>query len=520
MGRPMKIQNLVKTAPSGLALFILISITVGRAAANEMSSATETEIAGETTPSVAVRSLQQSFAHQQELMAFQTGQLERQEQQIREQSDRLQSMENQLRQLLLAHNGASMGPLEQPVQVAALESVGGELKRADFSLSEETVSEQKEAAEMLRDPEIPIEVEPDSLPGYLQIPGTDAKMKLGGYVKMSIVHSFDAVGSTDRFAPGSIPVPADPNDQENQANLTTRQSRLNVDVRRNSAIGPLRAFIEGDFAGEGDTYRLRHAYGQLGKVLAGQTWSTMVDIQATPEDIDFEGLNGRVNVRQPQLRFFPSFGENLELAVALEDPKPDVTGGTGLTEVPDVVAAIRFTRWNRMHIKAALLLRQIRAESDIDPGTDAQEDGWGLSVSGHINVPIWGDRDEFMYQLNYGDGIGRYINDLGSVGGQDAVFDPTGELHVLTAFGGYLAYQHWWSENLRSTLVAGFTDVDNFAFQPDDAYHQTRRVTANLLYSPIPRVDIGAELLWGERTNKDGISADAVQLQIAAKYVF
>ena len=138
-----------------------------------------------------------------------------------------------------------------------------------------------------------------------------------------------------------------------------------------------------------------------------------------------------------------------------------------------------------------------------------------------MNVPKWGDRDEFMYQLNYGDGIGRYINDLGTVGGQDAVFNPaTGELKTLTAFGGYVAYQHWWSERMRSTFVAGYTDVDNLDFQLDDAYAQTKRVTANFLFSPIPRVDIGAEFLWGERTNKDGSSADAMQLQIAAKYVF
>jgi hypothetical protein len=517
----MKKQYLVKTTPNGLALFILINIMVGRAAANEVSSAAETAMAGDTAASAAVQSLQQSFAQQRELMAIQTRQLERQEQQIREQSERLQTMENQLRQLLPAYNGATMSLSEQPAQVIAIESTGGQVSLAASSQSEETVSQQRESAEMLRDPEEPIEVDSDRLPGYLQIPGTDASMKFGGYVKMSIVQSFDPVGDPDRFTPGSIPVSANLDDLDNQANLTTRQSRLNLDVRRHTALGPLRAFIEGDFAGEGDTYRLRHAYGQFRRILAGQTWSTMVDIQANPEEIDFEGLNGRVNVRQPQLRFFPSFGENLELAIAVEDPNPDVTGGTGLTKVPDVVAAIRFTRLNRLHIKAALLLRQIRAESDNNPGTEATEDGWGLSVSGHVNIPIWGERDEFMYQLNYGDGIGRYINDLNSVGGQDAVFDPaTGELKALTAFGGYLAYQHWWSEKIRSTFVAGFTDVDNFDFQPDDAYRQTKRVTANLLYSPIPRVDIGAEMLWGERTNKDGSSADALQLQIAAKYLF
>ncbi len=69
---------------------------------------------------------------------------------------------------------------------------------------------------------------------------------------------------------------------------------------------------------------------------------------------------------------------------------------------------------------------------------------------------------------------------------------------------------------MRSTFVAGFTDVDNFDFQPDDAYQKTKRITANLLFSPMPRVDIGAELLWGEWTNKDGGSGDAPKLQIVA----
>jgi len=126
-----------------------------------------------------------------------------------------------------------------------------------------------------------------------------------------------------------------------------------------------------------------------------------------------------------------------------------------------------------------------------------------------------------MFQLNHGDGNGRYINDLESIGGQDGVFDPvTGELQALTALGVYVAIEHWWSEKMSSTFGAGLTNVDNFDFQPDDAYHQTKRVTANLLYSPVPRMDIGAELLWGERTNKDGNSGDALQLQFTAKYIF
>ena len=163
----MKKQCLVKTTPSGFALFILINIMVWPAAANELSRAAETEIVGDTTASAAVRSLQQSFAQQQELMAIQARQLERQEQQIREQSERLQTMENQLRQLVSARNDASMSPSEQPEKVVATESTGGQLSLAAASQSNETVSQQRETAEMLRDPEEPIEVESDNLPGFV-----------------------------------------------------------------------------------------------------------------------------------------------------------------------------------------------------------------------------------------------------------------------------------------------------------------------------------------------------------------
>jgi hypothetical protein len=33
-------------------------------------------------------------------------------------------------------------------------------------------------------------------------------------------------------------------------------------------------------------------------------------------------------------------------------------------------------------------------------------------------------------------------------------------------------------------------------------------------------VDLGAEFIWGERTNNDGESGDASQIQIATKYRF
>ncbi len=93
-------------------------------------------------------------------------------------------------------------------------------------------------------------------------------------------------------------------------------------------------------------------------------------------------------------------------------------------------------------------------------------------------------------------------------------------------FGAYAAFQHWWDTNVRSTFIYSMVYIDNVDTQPNTAYHQTRRASANIIWSPIPNVDVGAEFLWGRRENKgpdpvDGSSAgNALQLQLEAVYRF
>lgn len=115
----------------------------------------------------------------------------------------------------------------------------------------------------------------ESFPGSLPIPGSSAAIKFGGFVKANIVESFDPIGTNDRFIVGSIPVP-----QESGATntvLTVSQSRLNIDLRDTTKYGAMRAFLEADFAGVGDTFRLRHAFGQYKSFLVGKTWTTFMD---------------------------------------------------------------------------------------------------------------------------------------------------------------------------------------------------------------------------------------------------
>lgn len=360
----------------------------------------------------------------------------------------------------------------------------------------------------------------ESFPGSIPIPGSTAAVRIGGFVKMNIVQNFDSVGSPDRFIVGTIPTDPD-SSGDSEVSLTVSQSRLNVDLRDQTSLGVMRAFVEGDFAGDGDTFRLRSAFGQFRDILAGKTWSTFTDRQAAPEEIDFEGINGKINVRQAQIRYFPQIARDWNLIVSFEDPAPDVTGGDGLSQLPDTIVSIRRDWFKRWHVKAGLLLRQLRARWGDDTRVKQHENGWGLTISAKTAVPRWDARDNFIFQLNYGDGYGRYVNDLATVGGQDAVFDPdTGELKTLEVFATYAAFQKWWNDGLRSTFIASFVNVDNYDFQLDDAYHRTSRFSGNLIWSPTPRIDIGGEFLWGKRKDKGGATGDAAQLQLSAKYRF
>ena len=102
-----------------------------------------------------------------------------------------------------------------------------------------------------------------------------------------------------------------------------------------------------------------------------------------------------------------------------------------------------------------------------------------------------------------------------------------GDLHSIPAFGVYVAYEHAWRQwktadvmNLRSTLLWSFVAVDNFDFQPPDAYWRTHRLAANPIFSPAKRVDVGLEYIYGTRQNKDGQVGHANQIQLVALIPF
>lgn len=379
-----------------------------------------------------------------------------------------------------------------------------------------------------RAPEMPPDVvSAGDFPGSIRIPGSDAAIKFGGLVRTSVVLTLDPLGTDDRFLTNSIPVGEPFAGEAKRTNISARASRLNTEFRTPAGVEELRAFFEGDFTGaSNNAFRLRHAYAQYRGFIAGQTWSTFSDPYVNPEDLDFEGISSENVIRQPLLRYVWRPDSTTRLAVAIETPAVSISGGTGVNLIPDLVARGFWGTSLGEHVQVAGVLRQIRGESTAG---DVRSDwGGGGSLTGVVEVPIRKLTDRFMYQLNGGVGIARYVNDLNSAGGMDAVFDTTtGDLKALPALGWYVAYEHRWREwqflntmNLRSTVLWSRVIVYTFDDQPADAYKKTNRLAMNLVFSPTTRVDLGLEYIYGSRTNKDGQKASANQFQLVALFRF
>jgi Spy/CpxP family protein refolding chaperone len=418
-----------------------------------------------------------------------------------------------------------------------IESLNRRLAELEAKAGVETPNELEERLSKLESkasekPELPPDiVSAGNFPGSMRIPGTDAALKIGGQVWTSIVHTMDALGSDDRFLTYSIPIEGSAAAGKGpRLSLWAGPSKINFDVRTPTEVGQMRAFIESDFAGSSSYMRLRHAYLQYRSFLVGQTWSTFSDPDAPVEDLDFEGLNAENVTRQAQVRYFATLSGERRLAFAIEFPTASIAGGQSVNQVPDFIARMRWPR-GEGHLQAAIVLRQIRGELDTQPNVTQGTFGWGVSTSGVVPVPAWDPADKVVFQFNGGIGIARYINDLNSAGGQDAIFIPSsGELRPLGAYGFYVDYEHHWrtAENLfgltlpdlRSSLIWGHVKVTNLAEQPEDAYHQTDRLSLNLVFSPITSLDVGTEFIYGTRENKDHSRGRARQIQLRLRYLF
>jgi len=188
-------------------------------------------------------------------------------------------------------------------------------------------------------------------PGSWPLFGTDYRMKIGGYVKVDALQDFDGTGDKYQFLISEIAVDGSPEaGRGSYFNMFVRETRFNFDIRKMTPGEPAQqVFIEMDFFDISSTSpRLRHAYFVYGHLVAGQTWSTLVDVRSMPATIDFAYGNLLYSGRPVQLRWQEQSNEHWSWAAAVEMPKangidnPNDLAGSESTRRPALTARLTY----------------------------------------------------------------------------------------------------------------------------------------------------------------------------------
>jgi len=365
----------------------------------------------------------------------------------------------------------------------------------------------------------------------------DSNVRVYGFAQVDYTQDFNRVDPNweDALRPSRIPTTDGTFGEDGNAIISVRQSRFGVEGSQQAGDHPLFARVEFDFFGTGAnegkvTPRLRHAYGTWGPILVGQTNTLFMDIDIFPNTIEYWGPAGMVFLRNPQLRYTFIDNDEMRFAMALENPSSDPDPGdirildpalgnniVAREEIPDLTAAFRYNGdWG--HVQAAGVLRNIGFETLGTPDNEPSDDliGWGIDLTGSVKV---GDRDKFMLGVVFGEGIASYMNDGGvDIAPEGVPGDLDGESAPLTGVSIY--YDHYWSDELSSSIGYSQTDLDNRSFQSGDAFHLGQYASTNLLFTPTENVLFGVEFIYGRREDFDGNSGEDFRLQFSGKYSF
>jgi DcaP outer membrane protein len=316
-----------------------------------------------------------------------------------------------------------------------------------------------------------------------------------------------------------------------------RQSRLGVKTATPTKLGELRTTFEFELFGTGvdagqTTFRLRHAYGELGAFGAGQTWSPFMDIDVFPNSVEYWGPNGMVFFRNVQLRWMPLKGDSF-ITIALERPgasgdqgdfadRVELQNIKGHFRYPDLSAEFRSGGHEWGYVEIAGIVRHIEWDDVLVDQFDLSGDdfGWGVNLSSNLKL----GRHVVRLQGVYGEGIENYMNDApADVAPRTNFGDPArpivGELLPVLGIVAFIDFN--WSDSVTSSIGYSSVDIDNSTGQADDAFAMGEYALANVLFYPVKNVMCGPEIQWGRRENfRDGFSSDDLRVQFSVKYNF
>lgn len=375
-----------------------------------------------------------------------------------------------------------------------------------------------------------------------------------------------------------------------QRAFTARESRIGFKTLTPTELGTISSLIEADFYGGGTQQanfeyypRLRKAWLGLKtgahEIIVGQTDSVFGDERGGPGDatiLDFGGIVGVAGGRTPMIRYSYQISKPWAIYLGLEESQvdylkkslypcessgtsstcsADVSGGfqhyktysstssgtNVLNRIPAFAAQLRYEQDN-YHVALRGLIQQIHimgsASSGLSdakntssltnvPSYDFRKFAGAFGVSGHYS---FNESNTITLEGNYGSGMPSF-----SVGASGVMLDATNSngalLSVQKAMSFAAAFEHRWTQKLKSTIGAGYLRIFNKGIASSQTINRyVQSFHANLVYEPIKNLLFGVEYAYGNRKveqpalNSDRTFSknhgDVHRFEIAAKYMF
>lgn len=351
-----------------------------------------------------------------------------------------------------------------------------------------------------------------------------ANIKLNGYFDV-----FGGLQDSETFNIGKINVFG--TDDSSSFKMDMYQTQLKFESTIMTKEGEsIYAIVEFDFWGGNGTMRLRKAYVEFDHWQIGQGWASFGDEALWPNILEWEGPPSGVWVRSPHIKYFNKIGNDPDwrYIIALDAPITDYNKydeiepliGNANQTTPDVILGVKHEKkWG--HLRMSTMFRNINYEYD---GAKSSFLGYGLSFSGRLLKR----KNSFQFQGTAGKGITSYITSIAGFG-YDGFPTVNNELDATPSYGGWMAYEHFWTKKLHTNLVGGYTrfytnDVSRFLISDStdpqsvvlngDIDHVHYYGIVNIMYDHYNRMTYGLELDYGAKRLIMNGEANGNQLDI------
>ncbi len=369
-----------------------------------------------------------------------------------------------------------------------------------------------------------------TMPHSFIVPGTSTSLSIGGFINFQGIYD-PTENLGPKFQIGNLD-PTGSNARAQSArtfHFQDKVSRLVVGTSTPSSFGNITTNFGLDFYGftsGGDNNqalqnnswgaRIVNAYGTIGPFLVGMANSNFIDDPDSVETFDNSGPAGLPAARTPQIRYTMPLGKGGALSFALENPQTgyqdtrgNIEAATKSNPLPDLSAKYELEgNWGHFQVSG------IARDLGFTDQNGARKTKFGVAALTGVTFNLPHSKDNVGGQVWYG-AMGRYIPDdfganvasvLAINNGTSA--NPTGatNVEIQPDFGAQLFFQHWWTNKLRSNVGLGYNHQRLASFLPVDPTNAvtTKTVHVNLIYRPVPSVDLGVEAMWGQKTFQAG----------------